>query len=150
MLSMPQRLQSAALELLKRLRIGLDLPSRSEVLALAERLETLSRQMGEFEQKRAVDAEAVATLRAEAARAASGAKKDKNAGKKVEKKVVDKKKPAKKKPVAQKGNVGSRASTKAAAKKPSKSSAKSVSTRKASKKGPVKPPKASPAGNTVP
>jgi hypothetical protein len=63
---MPQRLQAAALELLERVRIGLDLPSRSEVLALADRLEALGQQIATLEQKRSADAEIVAELRAEA------------------------------------------------------------------------------------
>ncbi len=45
MLSVPERLRAVAHDLLRRVRLGLDLPSRQEVLSLADRIEALGQQL---------------------------------------------------------------------------------------------------------
>jgi hypothetical protein len=60
-----KRIRAAALELVRRLRVGLDIPSRSEVLDLANRLETIGQQISSIEAMRVDDAALVAQLREE-------------------------------------------------------------------------------------
>ncbi len=93
MLSVPERLRALTRDLLKRLRLGLDVPSRQEMLALADRIEAVGQQLEMLEKNRASDAEAVKTLRRE---------------------VKKRKPPAKKPTVAKKAGKVSKKPTKAA------------------------------------
>lgn len=63
MLSVPEKLRTAAMELLARVRVGLDIPSRAEVLDLAARIEAISTQMSRLEASRAADNKLVDELR---------------------------------------------------------------------------------------
>ncbi len=66
MLSLPDKLRSLARQMLDRVRVGLDIPSRAEVLDLATRIEAISGQLERLEQRRASDAQLVADLRDQA------------------------------------------------------------------------------------
>lgn len=63
MMLVPEKLRAAAMELLARLRVGLDIPSRAEVLDLAARIEAISGQMSRLEASRAADSKLVDQLR---------------------------------------------------------------------------------------
>jgi hypothetical protein len=78
--SVPDKLLSVAMEVLERVRLGLDIPSRAEVFALAERMEALSSKIEKLEIGRQADSQLVAQLRDQAARAEALASSEKPAG----------------------------------------------------------------------
>lgn len=71
MLSLPHKLRAAAMELLERVRLGLDIPSRAEVLDLAERIEAISKQLNQLEAGRVRDSKLVEELRQNALKASA-------------------------------------------------------------------------------
>lgn len=77
MLLLPERLRKAAMELLARLRVGLDIPSRAELLELATRIEAISAQMGRLEERSQRDRELVEVLRRGAKESRSESKRSK-------------------------------------------------------------------------
>jgi hypothetical protein len=60
----PDTLRTAAIQLLERVRVGLDIPSRAEVMDLADRISRIADKLEALETKRSADSELVAELRA--------------------------------------------------------------------------------------
>ena len=113
MRSVPEALRTAAVQLLERVRVGLDIPSRSEVLDLAERISAISNKLEQLEEKRSADAQLVAELRASAvkpvrkariakAKPKASSKGTKKAAGKAKEKTTSKAAPAKAKTAAKK------------------------------------------------
>lgn len=71
MRSVPDTLRTAALQLMERVRVGLDIPSRAEVLDLAERISAITEKLDAMESRRSEDSKLVAQLRESATSASS-------------------------------------------------------------------------------
>jgi hypothetical protein len=63
MLSVPETLRNAATQLLDRVRVGLDIPSRAEVMDLADRISTIAQTLEALELRRNEDSKAIAELK---------------------------------------------------------------------------------------
>lgn len=63
MRSVPDTLRNAASQLLERVRVGLDIPSRAEVMDLAERISTIAETIEALEIRRNEDSKAIAELK---------------------------------------------------------------------------------------
>lgn len=64
MRTVPDTLRTAAAQLLERVRVGLDIPSRTEVLDLASRIGAIAEKLDALETKRSADSQLVEELRA--------------------------------------------------------------------------------------
>jgi hypothetical protein len=63
MRSVPDTLRTAAIQLLERVRVGLDIPSRAEVMDLADRIGAIAEKLEDLESKRSADSRLVEELR---------------------------------------------------------------------------------------